>query len=89
LHGGATSTLIDYFTTYAIMSLDDGRHPGVSVELNVSFLSAAPKGTRIFIESEVQKSGKSLAFSTCTIKKKTESGRLVAMGRHTKFLANL
>jgi len=40
LHGGATSTLIDYFTTYAIMSLDDGRHPGVSVELNVSFLSA-------------------------------------------------
>jgi len=53
----------------------------------INFICRAPKGTRIFIESEVQKSGKSLAFSTCTIK--TESGRLVAMGRHTKFLANL
>eukprot|EP00026_Physarum_polycephalum_P021038 Phypoly_transcript_24031.p1 GENE.Phypoly_transcript_24031~~Phypoly_transcript_24031.p1 ORF type:complete len:153 (+),score=21.16 Phypoly_transcript_24031:31-459(+) len=85
LHGGATSTLVDIITTYALMTVGD--RLGVSTELSVSFLSAAPLGSRIYIEAVVEKAGKSLAFTTCTIK--TEDGRLVALGRHTKHVANL
>lgn len=33
LHGGLTATIIDNFTTYALMS--SGASPGVSVNLNV------------------------------------------------------
>uniref|UniRef100_T1GG41 Thioesterase domain-containing protein n=1 Tax=Megaselia scalaris TaxID=36166 RepID=T1GG41_MEGSC len=35
LHGGFTATLVDNITTYALMS--KGTHPGVSVDLHVSY----------------------------------------------------
>lgn len=41
-------------------------HPGVSVDLHVSYLAAAPKGETVVLDSVVTKMGKSLAFTKVT-----------------------
>eukprot|EP00026_Physarum_polycephalum_P024590 Phypoly_transcript_31396.p1 GENE.Phypoly_transcript_31396~~Phypoly_transcript_31396.p1 ORF type:complete len:124 (+),score=7.27 Phypoly_transcript_31396:2-373(+) len=82
LHGGAASTLIDIITFYALLTV--GSKLGVSTDLSISFLSGAPKGSRIFIEAVVDKAGKNIAFTTCTIR--TENGRVVATARHTLYV---
>ena len=43
LHGGASATLIDVVGTIALLSVDPTR-PGVSVEINASYCSAAKAG---------------------------------------------
>ena len=66
-----------------------GRGAGVSVELSVSFLSAAPAGATIFVEGRVLKTGKRLGFTTVDIfRHDAATGKRidVATGRHTKSL---
>ena len=46
LHGGAICTIVDVVGTMAILSLDVTK-PGVSVDLNVSFVSAAKSGEQV------------------------------------------
>lgn len=62
LHGGATSTLVDVAGTLALLSRDAMR-PGVSVEMNTSFLSAAKPGEHLTITSRVLKAGRRLGFT--------------------------
>ena len=81
LHGGATSTLVDVVGTMAILTKDPLR-PGVSAELNVSFVSAAKIDENIIIEGKLLKLGKKMAFTQVDLLK--EDGSLVATGRHTK-----
>ncbi|XP_039270213.1 acyl-coenzyme A thioesterase 13-like [Styela clava] len=83
MHGGLICTLVDTISTLAIASTKDNKF-GVSVDLNVSFISAASPGEKIVIESEVLRTGKNLAFANVNILK--EDGKLVATGRHTKYL---
>ena len=88
LHGGATSTLVDIVGTLALLSVNPTR-AGVSVELSVSFLSAAPAGATIFVEGRVLKTGKRLGFTTVDIfRHDAATGKRidVATGRHTKSL---
>ncbi|XP_002735754.1 acyl-coenzyme A thioesterase 13-like [Saccoglossus kowalevskii] len=82
LHGGLTATLVDSLTTAAIMTA--GGSPGVSVDLNVTYMKAVKEGETISINAEVLKLGKRLAFTTCDIS--NENGILIAQGRHTKFV---
>ena len=81
LHGGATSTLVDVVGTMAVLSKDPTK-PGVSVELNVSFISAAKIGTNVTIEGRLLKLGRKLAYTQVDVF--GENGQLVATGRHTK-----
>mmetsp|Transcript_55964 Transcript_55964/g.128029 ORF Transcript_55964/g.128029 Transcript_55964/m.128029 type:complete len:102 (+) Transcript_55964:292-597(+) len=85
MHGGALCTLVDLAGTAAIMSLSPTQ-PGVSVDLNVSFLSAADIGETLIITSKVEKLGQKLGFTDVRISEKL-SGRLVAVGRHTKYFS--
>ena len=62
----------------------DPLRAGVSVELNVSFVSAAPAGSQIHVRGEVLKAGKKLGFTAVEIR--SEEGKLIATGRHTKAL---
>ena len=39
LHGGMTATMVDTVSTMAIMTTGDGR-PGVSVDLNVTYVTS-------------------------------------------------
>lgn len=46
LHGGASATAIDIVGTMALLSKDPKR-PGVSVEINASYTSAAKIGEKV------------------------------------------
>lgn len=75
--------MIDNVTTYALMSTD--AHPGVSVDLNVSYMKSAKEGEEIIVDANTLKVGKKLAFIECVLKKKSD-GSIVAKGGQTKFI---
>ena len=81
LHGGAICTIVDVVGTMAILSLDVTK-PGVSVDLNVSFVSAAKSGEQVVIKGTCHKLGRKLGFTEVRIE--SEDGKLIATGRHTK-----
>ena len=69
------------------MSNKDCQTGGMSVNMNISYMSAAKVGETIIIDSETTKFGKTLAFLNVTIREKL-SGRLIAQGSHTKYVGN-
>ncbi|KAM9383783.1 acyl-coenzyme A thioesterase 13 [Pholidichthys leucotaenia] len=86
LHGGLTATLVDVISTVAIMSSERGA-PGVSVDMNITYMNAAKLGEDILITAQVLKEGRTLAFATVDLTNKT-TGKLIAQGRHTKHLGS-
>ncbi|MEE6464778.1 hypothetical protein FKM82_006352 [Ascaphus truei] len=86
LHGGLTATLVDIVSTAALIHTERGA-PGVSVDMNITYINAAKIGESILITAQVLKQGKTLAFSTVDLTNK-DTGKLIAQGRHTKHLGN-
>ncbi|XP_076899442.1 uncharacterized protein LOC143553301 [Bidens hawaiensis] len=86
LHGGATAALVDVVGSAVIWTVDKATTTGVSVEINVSYLDAAFAGDEIEIEAKALRVGKAVAVVTVDLKNK-RTGKLVAQGRHTKYLA--
>ncbi|KAL7382193.1 hypothetical protein ABVT39_018261 [Epinephelus coioides] len=86
LHGGMTATLIDDMSTLAIMYSERGA-PGVSVDMNITYMNAAKIGEDILITAQVLKAGRTLAFATVDLTNKA-TGKLIAQGRHTKHLGS-
>lgn len=86
LHGAFSACVTDWAGGMAIAShgLDS---TGVSTDIHVNYLTTATDGDWLEIESRANKVGKSLAFTTVTISKKTETGlTTVAQGSHTKYV---
>lgn len=83
LHGGVTASLLDNITTYALMS--KGGHPGVSVDLNVSYLKAAKEGETVIIDAKTVRAGKNLAYIECELRHEKD-GSVIAKGAQTKFV---
>ncbi|XP_055470502.1 acyl-coenzyme A thioesterase 13 [Psammomys obesus] len=86
LHGGLTATLIDCISTMALMCTERGA-PGVSVDLNITYMSPAKIGEEILITAHILKQGRTLAFASVDLTNKS-TGKLIAQGRHTKHLGN-
>ncbi|XP_049510763.1 acyl-coenzyme A thioesterase 13 isoform X1 [Panthera uncia] len=86
LHGGMIATLVDNISTLALVSTERGA-PGVSVDMNITYMAPAKIGEDIVITAHVLKEGKTLAFTSVDVMKKA-TGKLVAQGRHTKHLGN-
>jgi acyl-coenzyme A thioesterase 13 len=84
LHGGAIATLVDHAGTIAILAADREGRAGVSTDLNVTFLAAAPGGSTVTADAQVLKIGRTLAFVTVDVRRAGD-GALVAQGRMTKF----
>uniref|UniRef100_A0A665UPL5 Acyl-coenzyme A thioesterase 13 n=2 Tax=Echeneis naucrates TaxID=173247 RepID=A0A665UPL5_ECHNA len=84
LHGGLTATLVDVISTMAIMYSEAGA-PGVSVDMNITYMNAAKMGEDVLITAQVLKEGRTLAFATVDLTSKA-TGKLIAQGRHTKHL---
>jgi len=80
LHGGFTATLIDNISTFSLLTLEKPFF-GVSVDLNITFLSSAAKGDTLSVKSEVLKCGKTLGFSSISVE--NQHGKLVAAARQT------
>ncbi|XP_023302170.1 acyl-coenzyme A thioesterase 13-like [Lucilia cuprina] len=83
LHGGYAVTIIDNMSTYALMSADS--HPGVSVDLSVSFLKSAKEGEVLVFDAKTIKIGKNMAFIDCVLKKKSDDS-IVVKGSQTKYV---
>lgn len=81
LHGGFTAYVLDYSTSAALMAM--GSTPGVSIDLGVSYLSAAKPGDIVTVETDCKKLGRTLAFLEAEFK---VNDKLIATGKHTKFV---
>ncbi|XP_009575678.1 PREDICTED: acyl-coenzyme A thioesterase 13 [Fulmarus glacialis] len=86
LHGGLTATLVDVVSTAALLYTERAL-PGVSVDMNITYTSAAKIGEEILITAQILKQGRNLAFASVDLTNK-ETGKLIAQGRHTKYLGN-
>ncbi|NWS44810.1 ACO13 thioesterase, partial [Probosciger aterrimus] len=84
LHGGMTATLVDVVSTAALLYTERAA-PGVSVDMNITYTSAAKMGEEILITAQILKQGRNLAFTTVDLTNKA-TGKLIAQGRHTKYL---
>lgn len=82
LHGGCIATLVDVISTAALVTKSN--HPGVSVDISVSYMSPGPAGETVEGDATLTKLGANLAFMDVTIT--NEQGKVVAKGSHTKFL---
>lgn len=84
LHGGAISTIVDVVGTLALLGVDPTR-AGVSVDLNVTFVRAAKADSTVIVVAKVTKVGRKLGFTEVELTDK-ETGKVIALGRHTKAL---
>lgn len=86
MHGGMAITLVDAFTTFALLTHKDSLCvPSVSVEIYLAYLRPARRGEEILISAETIKAGCKLAFAKCLLTHK-KSGDLLGVGYHTKYL---
>ncbi|CAK9139402.1 unnamed protein product [Ilex paraguariensis] len=85
LHGGATAMLVDVVGSAVIYTVG-APMTGVSVEINVSYMDAAYAGEEIEIESKALRIGKAIAVVSVELRKR-KTGKIIAQGRHTKYLA--
>ncbi|XP_065062323.1 acyl-coenzyme A thioesterase 13-like [Rhopilema esculentum] len=86
LHGGLISSVIDTATTMALTTAGKGKR-GVSLELSVSYISAAKLGEVLTIQANCKKVGNTIAFTESSIT--NEDGKLIATGKHTKFVGDV
>lgn len=84
LHGGATAALVDIVGSVVIHTVG-APSSGVSVEINVSYLDAAFLHEEVEIEAKCLRVGKTIAVVSVELRKK-ETGKIIAQGRHTKYL---
>ena len=88
LHGSVTATIVDWAGGLCIAAYDCRQKTGVSVDINVSYVSIVREGDVIEIEGKAEKVGSNIAFTTVEIHHIVNGARkkLVATGRHTKFV---
>lgn len=87
LHGGAIAALVDDVGTLALITADNKQRPGVTTDLNVTFLAPAPIGDAVRVEAQVLKVGRTLGFVSVDVRRESD-GQLVAQGRMTKHMGN-
>ncbi|XP_017071080.1 acyl-coenzyme A thioesterase 13 [Drosophila eugracilis] len=83
LHGGLTATIVDNCTSYALIS--KGSHPGVTANLNVTYLAPANLGDVLEIDCNTVRAGKKMAYLDCILRRKTD-GKIIAMGGQVKYI---
>ncbi|KAL0902355.1 hypothetical protein ABMA27_000248 [Loxostege sticticalis] len=85
LHGGFISHLVDAISTYALTTNEKVETRGVSIDLNITFMSAAWEGDNVEVEAVTKKTGKKIAFLEVEVRNK-DKNTILATGRHTKYI---
>lgn len=86
VHGGVMSALVDMAVGGALATIHEAAAGGVgqtTLDLNVSFLSAATEGP-IVAEGRILRRGRTIAFGEATIS--DAGGRVCAVGRATYMI---
>ena len=86
LHGGFSAYLVDMSTTLALMSVEK-KLPGVSVNMNFTYLKSIEVGQEIIIDAKAVKIYDNQAYLECEIKCK-ESGDLLVKGSHIQYVGS-
>ena len=85
---GVLLSIFDDISTWPIIVADPLRRPGVSVHLSATYLdplTPLKPDSELLITSDVKKLGNLMAFCSLECRLK-ETGELVAVGEHTKYL---
>ena len=77
--------MVDSMTTLALLTVGGDPSPGVSVDMNLTYMKPAAVGEEITIEAKALRTGRTLAFLECEIKNKNKV--LLVKGSHTKYVA--
>ncbi|TVU14435.1 hypothetical protein EJB05_37905 [Eragrostis curvula] len=85
LRSGVTATLTDQLGS-AVFFCSGLATSGVSLEINVSYVDVAAIGEEIEVEGKLLRAGKSVGVVSVDFRKK-KTGKFIAQGRHTKYLA--
>lgn len=88
LHGTVSACLTDWAGGLAIASTGLEK-TGVSTDIHTTFMSTAKLGDTLEIESQANKVGATLAFTTVEIRKRGEGDAgpsVVCTGSHTKYV---
>ncbi|GAA5961750.1 hypothetical protein JCM8115_004759 [Rhodotorula mucilaginosa] len=86
LHGGVIASLVDTMGSLALASR--GLYmTGVSIDMSQTFVRGAKLGQTVRIQSELVNMGKTLAYTRVELHD-AESGKLLAYGSHTKYIAD-
>lgn len=86
LHGGCAATLVDVIGTAAIFSVSP--ESGVSLHISVDYLSPAPVGRNVIIDSKVVRVGRTIAVANVVIEDGDGEGRVLSQGRHIKHVGS-
>ncbi|KAK9095947.1 hypothetical protein Sjap_021444 [Stephania japonica] len=84
LHGGAIASLIDLVGSAALHTVG-AASSGSSLEINISYMDSAFENDEVEIEAKVLRMGKAIGVVTVELRKK-KTGKIMAQGRHTKYL---
>lgn len=79
------ATLVDTVGTSALCTVS--ARSGVSLSISIDYFSPQPGMQEVNIVSQVVKIGKTIATIAVELRHKT-TGRLIASGRHMKFLSD-
>lgn len=80
LHGGATASLIDTATAFAVISVLPEKEKAATVDLTVQYLRPHTDGT-IFCTAKILRAGKRLLFVSAEVA--NEEGKLIATALST------
>ena len=83
LHGGCVGTIVDVYTSMAIMASEDPIGVSVSVTMSVDYIKSIKINTKIYVKTKINKFGKRLVFSSCEIY--DEKMDLCYTATHTKM----
>jgi len=85
MHGGCMATVVDTVGTAALCTVS--AKAGVSLSISIDYFSPQPGMEEVSISAQVVKVGKTIATIAVELHNK-KTGRLVASGRHMKFLSD-
>ncbi|CAI4226228.1 unnamed protein product [Auanema sp. JU1783] len=84
LHGGCAMTIVDICTT-TLCAMTPRGVTGVSVNLNMNYLTPAKLGETVVVDARILRMGNTIAYTEAELYLKT-SGKMVAKGLHTMAL---
>ena len=85
LHGGCLATAIDSVSSVGLMTAGEDVPIGVSINLNVTYLSPVQEGDHIVVDSRLKKLGHNVAFLEVDVLNES-TGKVAATGMHAKFI---